>query len=355
MKVKSQYRAGFTAIEILIVVAIIALLMSIAAGALFRARAGFERTATETTLTKLASMVDRHWKAVIEAAKKDYDGLPTPIKQNLIALADNKPVVAASNPRRDDRARLLYVKFRLKQAFPTSFNTALFPGTIDKTNTVYYLTPTAVSPIVRPNNWLFTGSPAYVKACYDAPTDGPKTDLAIEKQSSMLLLMALEQAQSGVASESLEQSIGTSFVKQEGNYRYLVDTWGNPLRFFIFPMNDSQMLTDLVRKPNDKDPQDPEDLLRQSPNWRNVDFPNLLHPYAVNQKLVPTVVSAGPDGQMGLYESAEFATGGPYMQPVPANPTGTAALPGSLIKRYAEDRFDNIYSFRLRQSGARGD
>jgi prepilin-type N-terminal cleavage/methylation domain-containing protein len=358
-KQRTIARAGFTAIEILIVVAIIALLMSITAGALIRVKAASERTATETTLTKLASMLDRHWKAVIDLAKKEYDGLPTNIKQNLIALADNTS--PPSDPRRDDRARLLYVKLRLKQEFPTSFFTALFPGTIGRTTTTYYLPPSPVPPFTRPNNLPFTGKPAYVKACYDPATDKPKIDLAIEKQSSALLVMALEQGRSGVAPETLDQSVGSTFIKQENGYRYLVDTWGNPLRLFIFPTNDSQMLSDLVRNPaiaGDKDPQDPEDLLivaSTPPIWTNPSFPALLHPQIPFQKLlklVPIIVSAGPDGQLGLFEAPESALTGPYMTPVPAN---TAPLPLSTNKRNPEDRFDNLYSFRLRQTGARGD
>lgn len=358
---RSKYRAGFTAIEVLIVVAIIALLISIAAGALIRVKAASERSATEATLTKLASILDRHWKAVIDSAKKEYDGLPNNIKQNLITLADNQPVTATPHPRRDDRARLLFVKLRLKQEFPTSFYTALFPGTVDKRDTVYYLPPSTVPPFTRPGNLPFTGKPAYVKMCYKVgPSDGPKTDITIEKQSAALLVAALEQARAGIAPESLEQAVGAGFIKQEGGYRYLVDSWGNPLRLYIFPTNDGQLLTDLARKATDKDPQDPEDLLSTTASkWIRSDMATLVstfvHPIDRGVKLVPIIVSAGPDQQLGLYEAPEFAQNGPFMQPVPASPTGTAALPGTLNKRFAEERFDNLYSFRLRQTGGKGD
>src|SRR5262245_45421923 len=232
-------RPGFTAIEILIVVAIIALLMSIAAGALIRVRAASERTATETTLTKLASILDRHWKAVIDAAKKEYDGLPTSIKQNLVALADNTTASATTpkpHPRRDDRARLLYVKFRLKQEFPTSFYDAIYPATLKPpqipANTAFptnqplhFLPPQTIpgwNPLTNTAEPV-TGKPAYVKFLVDFYKNPAISSQGISPnnigifpspkyQAAILLALALEQSRSGIAPANLEQEVGTSFI-----------------------------------------------------------------------------------------------------------------------------------------------
>jgi len=51
------------------------------------------------------------------------------------------------------------------------------------------------------------------------------------------------------------------------------------------------------------------------------------------RKMIPIIVSAGPDGLLGGSAAGQDAN---------------MALPGP-------ESFDNIYSFRLRQTGARGD
>src|SRR5262245_49933856 len=117
-------RRGITLIEMLMVIAIVSMLAALTAGAVFTIRDTQEKEHTEPTIRKLASKLDKHWKAVPDSANKDYDALPNDIKQNLIALADNatnSPTTPKPHPRRDARARLLYLKFRLKQEFPTSF------------------------------------------------------------------------------------------------------------------------------------------------------------------------------------------------------------------------------------------
>ena len=82
-------RRGFTAIELLIVVAIIGLLAAMTAGAVFRTLRSQDASYTEATLTKLASLLENHWSAVVDAAKRDYDSLPAPSKQALVTLGDN--------------------------------------------------------------------------------------------------------------------------------------------------------------------------------------------------------------------------------------------------------------------------
>jgi prepilin-type N-terminal cleavage/methylation domain-containing protein len=423
-KQRTNGRAGFTAIEILIVVAIIALLMSIAAGALIRVKAASERTATETTLTKLASILDRHWKAVIDAAKKEYDGLPTPIKQNLITLADNQantPTTPKPHPRRDDRARLLYVKYRLKQEFPASFDEAIDPdptcgGFLPPTGPAPAIPnrPTSI-PGVRPAN--STGKPAYVKFVSDfyAQANSPVAQgvswlnmtlyPSPRYQSAILLVLALEQDRQGVPRANLDQEIGTTFIasgRQDSGSpapplsnpiqlaRHLVDSWGNPLQLFIFPsypighnasttdldvaftitanprLTNNQALREKLQSGGGPDPLDPEGLLLDSSisAWAPPAFPTLRPgvlvlphlqfappPPVANgtqltftlRKMTPTIVSAGPDGLIGKKSpSATFDN-------------GCAAINPQMEFLNSTDCFDNIYSFRLRQTAAKGD
>ncbi|MBX7104456.1 MAG: prepilin-type N-terminal cleavage/methylation domain-containing protein [Gemmataceae bacterium] len=311
-------RSGFTAIELLIVVTILGIIAALTAGAVVRVMASAEKSATETTLTKLASVLDIHWKAVIDSAKKEYDGLPSGIKANLLALADNQantPATPKPHPRRDDRARLLYVKFRLKQEFPTSFAAAADPAP-------NYLPAQSVPPIAG----LYTGKPAYIKAI------NGKT-IGLGKESAALLVLALQQSRAGVASTPIEQLVGGSFLRQENGLSYLVDSWGSPLQLFIFPTAATAGTTDLNAG---NDPQDPEGLLKTVAvsKWQALPiFATLLHPQIDSRRLVPVIVSAGPDRLLGGSGSQ-------------SNPTMNLTSP---------DADDNIYSYRLRQSGARGD
>src|SRR5205085_2809037 len=122
-------RRGQTLIELVIVITILALLMSLVAGAVFRVRESQEQRFTEATLQKLGSLLEQHWRVTIDTARKQYDTLPKEIKQNLIKLADNPPSPGIPpQARRDDRARLIYVKFLLQQEFPTSFAKAFDPA-----------------------------------------------------------------------------------------------------------------------------------------------------------------------------------------------------------------------------------
>lgn len=357
-------RRAFTLVELLIVISIIALLAAVTAGAAYRLKQSQDKSFTETTLAKLASALDAHWKVTIDAARREYDALPVPIRQNLIALADNQGAnMPQPHPRRDDRARLIYVKLRLKQEFPVAFAMAKSPDP-----TAGYLPPTKVPGV--PGQW--TGKPAYVKAVSSGSIP------SVDKQSSALLVMALEQARAGVTATPVDQLVGSQFLRTENGFRYLVDAWGEPLQFYAFPAypvtidgssGPSTTDLDILRRDasagwakfadEEKDPQDPQQLLILDPRptaarWvASAAFEALVYPQVkpnaawgagrpFNRKMVPVIVSAGPDGFLSKVSpvgvAADCAANNPYMAlPDPA---------GSL---------DNLYSYRLRQGSTRGD
>ena len=70
-KIRANARPGFTLIELLIVIAIIGVLAALSAGAYFRIADGQRASATEATLSKLNTGLDRRWRAVIDQAAKD--------------------------------------------------------------------------------------------------------------------------------------------------------------------------------------------------------------------------------------------------------------------------------------------
>src|SRR5262245_41527087 len=61
-------RAGFTLLELLVVMALITVLAAVSIGTYFRVRATAEKHATEVMVEKLASAMDQQVKAIIEEA-----------------------------------------------------------------------------------------------------------------------------------------------------------------------------------------------------------------------------------------------------------------------------------------------
>jgi prepilin-type N-terminal cleavage/methylation domain-containing protein len=173
--------------------------------------------------------------------------------------------------------------------------------------------------------------------------------------------------------------------------KMLVDGWGNEIAFFRFPTsNDDNSISlnnDLDSKnpagdstaatagtaSKFRDPYDPEGLL-VNPSWNNfgngsvgqfeqychlVHFPNASNNFAAltastynvppgagqpragawSTYMLPTLVSAGPDGRWGLNNSFSTSYGGYY---------GTGANPDmSIDPNTSGDNSDNIYSYRL--------
>src|SRR5260370_29357924 len=64
-------RFGFTLIEVLVVITIIAIIAGMSMGVYFRVRKAQVQSASETTVNKLASNLDQQWKAVLDNAKDD--------------------------------------------------------------------------------------------------------------------------------------------------------------------------------------------------------------------------------------------------------------------------------------------
>src|SRR5437899_127209 len=102
-------RFGFTLIEVLVVITIIAIIAGMSMGVYFRVRKAQVQTASETTVNKLASNLDQQWKAVLDNAKDDA-------RQNNIANVDpwaNQD--AGGDPRRE---LVIHSKILQKLEFP---------------------------------------------------------------------------------------------------------------------------------------------------------------------------------------------------------------------------------------------
>jgi prepilin-type N-terminal cleavage/methylation domain-containing protein len=285
-------RPGFTLVELMVVIAIIAVLVTITVAAVMQVLTIEKKRATEATIQKITSELDRQMKAVFDTAKTE------PIPQNVVTLAGGQ----------SGRARVIWIKMRLKQEFPMSYAEAHnpIPAAVLQPNG-----PLVLSDLPAKN--VFKGLPA---AANNAATE-----------SSACLLIALTQGRRGVTWDP-QQTLGAGFVRDtDGDgVPELVDTWDTALYFVRWPYNNTD-LNPSGAQPGVNDSQDPEGLL-SNPTWvssyGNV-FAQLCHPVAAGasyKNLNPFVASCGTN------------------QKREDNPPTSG---------------DDLFSYRLRTAGSKGD
>jgi type II secretory pathway pseudopilin PulG len=313
-----------------IVLAIIALLMALSASAVIRYIDTQRKSNTQALLRTLAGQLDGQMRLVTERAMLEPIGLNGPnastIKSTILTMAGGNP----------ERARVIWVKLRLKQAFPNDFTEALDPG-----GSVF--APSVFPPLPTFLNYLTAAG-----VSYNAGTGTLTGGLGQPTESSVCLLLALQQGQSGMGLSA--EDIGSSFIRDvpasTGRVRLIVDGWNNPVIFCRWPYNSdvlnpvaSTPLTPPHAQPGLHDPGDPRGLLTDA-TWLASTAPSGPGPFAnmlgytppgrngtapQSFNLTPVIVSSGGDGKMGLDPSSGLAT----------SPAGNS------------DLYDNIYSIQM--------
>jgi prepilin-type N-terminal cleavage/methylation domain-containing protein len=302
MQSTQRRRPGFTVVELLVVVSIIAVLAALGAGAYIRLAANARKKFTEDTIARLASQLQTQVAAVADRANTE------PVPPAVLAAAGNDPV----------RARAIYVKMRLKQEFPQSFAEARdgVPG---------FLPPL----------------PGYVTQI--AGKSGKPEEWAVQ-ESAVMLMLSLSRMRSGLAAFDPTQHISAAAMRDipidGGSMKVFVDGFGNPIVFTRWPgawKGDASLAAEMntiTKRPADKrDPSDPEGRLN---GFKLVGKLALaLAPYIApeggdTRNLMPVIWSPGPDGKYGV-------------------------LVEDLTTVNEPEGRDNIYSFRLRKDGQRGD
>ncbi len=239
-------RSAFTLTEIVVVIAIIAFLSSLATWGVFAMIGGQYRRNTETTLRVLKKLMQTRWDAVIADAKRE-----TPSPQ-AFALAGFDT----------ERARIIWIKLRLMEAFPMQYaevQPAIQPAIPTNppamTTLEYFIPPNQRKPYF--NRYRETLMPGGVRMPGGAPGE-----------SSACLLMALRaQLADGVA---IDDQIKYAITNTDGTNQIntLIDGWGKPLAFFRFAWNDPKLQASapVNSKPRVADPIDDDGRLI-APNW----------------------------------------------------------------------------------------
>lgn len=312
-------RRGFTLVELLVTLLLIAILAALTTGAVFRVLAGEKNRATEATLSKLNTGLDRQWKAVMDDAREDIDTsrLSSTTMTALMAYAGGDK----------DRAKVIWSYLKLKNEFPTTIAEARTPAMIVGLPTVS-LPPRQV--FLQQLPLTGTGTAEEAAACF------------------YIAVTATAHRGETMGADGVNQQ--TADVMLPGGTRgnkIFVDAWGTPITFVRMAYGAEVNNPPYVRGGVvNRDFCDPQGKLRTfSPTWdatrlntsfwpsvrlnhiNYTGFPGATAypadpaPSNAPWNWVPTVVSAGPDGEWG-----------------------TDIFGG-----------DNLVGYRTRREGARGD
>ncbi|MCZ2343291.1 MAG: prepilin-type N-terminal cleavage/methylation domain-containing protein [Bacteroidales bacterium] len=261
-------RRGFSLVELIVVMGILATLAILAVGTYNRLRGGQNEAATESTLSKLNNAMDVRYAQIVNDANRDAakDNFPTGLRE----YCNNDPDIA--------RSALVYLN--LLKAFPTSHAEA--------TTTFQLVTPAPLKIYQFRPNTVFS-------AVANAGT--------AEEQSAACLYIALTSS-TDAASGTLDQQTG-----QTAAGTVFRDAWNRPIAFSRLTY-----ATELNSPPwyrgtgASKDPADPLGKLSGLggklnaefwPNvagrhWNYTGFPSGGYP-GTGANWVMTAISAGPD------------------------------------------------------------
>jgi prepilin-type N-terminal cleavage/methylation domain-containing protein len=268
-------RDGFTLVEILVVIAIIAVLMSLVLSGIMKVRVVQQNNNTKEEVIKLEDARAKHERRVIDAAKNE-SLLPLDT-----ALANND----------NQLARVIHIKLRLQQEFPQNFAEVLTPG-----------------PLAYP------AKPSYVKALQGI---NPAAHSAYE-QSSILLYLSLKESRRGSEFDPDSSLAAQEIHTTSDGLKSIVDAYGRPIVFIRWPAlptldptttpNLITTLTTTVKTPP-VDAEDPEGLMTAA--WfattngqqfaQNCHGPSVvvINGNSAVYPLRPVIASTGKNGKLG--------------------------------------------------------
>lgn len=258
-------RGAFTLIELIVVIAIIAALAALTMAAALKVLESQQGNNTQSILDQTQGKLGNAWLKVKNEAYKEAipAGIDSWIRTN----------IAGNDPNATARVRVIYVKLKLRQAFPMNFNEALNPSPL----------PPLPGYVSYLNNLGVTGSS-------NAPYE-----------SSACLVMALQRGVSGAG-------INPDELGARGNTNgipYVIDGWGRSIFFARFPTG-CAVLNPNGAQTGANDPGDPQGTLNsgtwatQMPLGQQLFSQLTLQQLApastppASYKLAPMVASGGP-------------------------------------------------------------
>ena len=198
---------------------------------------------TENSLRHLDKMLHEHWKRSLDSRQQER----RPIATAVFALAGSNA----------DRARVLWVKFRLTEAFPQSY-AEVQNAVAKKQNTIYGTDSQGRPWIDKPK---YMAQYAKKLPAVDAATHN------VASESAACLHLALSVNRDGVM---LDEGNLAGYISDTDNdgVKELIDNWGRPIHFQRFPIGNTDLASMNPRTAAAQmsfgDPLDPGGLLQQN-------------------------------------------------------------------------------------------
>ena len=332
-------RAGFTLIEMLIVIGIIATLAAISVGAFFQVRGSQDKSVTEVTLNKLHSTFDGKYKAVLDDARNS-------VPKSLEVLLGDK-----------EQARVIWTYAKLKNEFPQTAAEANWDPSLS-----------TVVPLPLKPRAIFS---SLVNALNALPADTPlNPGERAAKVSSALMYAALTRTgTSGTmdGSEGLQQQTATENVTVAGTkvaVTYFRDSYDKPIGFIRHATN-TEINNPPFAKVNavsgfpagTKSTLDPTGRMLALGNPTRMTIVDFLNYGLPNGQPNPSPVVPRVESMLVTLDQSNhvstFYSAGPNKE-FGSEPNATVGTnPISLDLQ--EEALDNLFSYRLRREGAKGD
>ena len=356
----SKRRRGFTMIELMIVIGLIALLMSFSVVALRGAISTAKFSATKTTIKKVYTQLQQRFESERFQSRKQAI-LTTQIARQQIKTLD--PFFPSTGPRVEAFARKEFVRRNFPQSFAELCSQAGDPADAifgkpgapnvddDGNSFVDYISPGVIDIAELGSSHALNDDlpiAALVRRQLVQANGGDPTKHNPVTESAVLLhILSTTDTLGTRASEQADFS-GPEIADTDGDgLLEVIDGWGKPLRFYRWPTrlfypdasvalpniilsdnlapyippdfvstHGSMLIDDLPKTPPAesefyKDRDDPNDWLPIG--WNTVQrtrFQEIYHTQRSFCELL--IVSAGADGDTGLYEPYERSGAGLY-------------------------------------------
>jgi prepilin-type N-terminal cleavage/methylation domain-containing protein len=297
---RPSHRAGFTLIELMTVIGIIAIMVALVAGGIGRVRTNQQTSAAEQTVNKIQIALEQQWKAVLDQCKQD----------RLKNTQNFSKVVTFCGDA--DRAESLWTYLNLKREFPQTFAEATSPITL-------------IDPV--------SGNQVTLAARQTFASAASPSGLSAANEAAVLLYLNLsEKGNRGM--NFMADDVTTGAQGKVGNFRVFADPWGTPITFLRFANFSPELQNPPFTTTNVADMLDPLGKLANAttPAW----------PGAASQAVALKVINQGgasPAVAFGQNKIITVISFGPN-QSFENDPLGTAGA-GT----------DDLYGYRLRKLG----